>query len=92
VFICSVSNLPDEEILAHYTHRRKIEVLFKQHKIYMGFKSFMLRSAKAIDRLFVIFALALAHFFFIIFFDVLLPLSAALYRFRALLCSLILPV
>jgi len=85
VFICSDSNLPDEVILAHYTHRWKIEVMFKQHKMYMGFKSFMLRSAKAIDRLFVI--LPLDHFFFIVFFDALLSLSAALCRIRALLYS-----
>jgi len=35
--------------------------------MYMGFRSFVVRSAKAIDRLFVI--LTLAYFFFIVFFD-----------------------
>lgn len=84
VFICSDLTLSDAEILAHYTHRWKIEVMFKQQKMYLGFKSFMVRSAKAIDRLFVI--LPLAHFFFMVLFNPLLPLSAALRRFRAILC------
>ena len=84
VFICSDSSLSEANILAHYTHRWKIEVMFKQQKMYMGFKSFMVRSAKAIDRLFVI--LPLAHFFFMVFFDALFPLSAALRRFRTILC------
>ena len=73
------------EILSHYTHRWKIEVMFKQQKMYMGLKSFMVRSATAIDRLFVI--LPLAHLFFIVLFDASLPLSAAIRRFRTLLCS-----
>ncbi len=85
VFICSDSGLSDAEILSHYTHRWKIEVMFKQQKMYMGLKSFMLRSAKAIDRLFII--LPLAHFFFLSFFDISLPLSAAIRRFRAFLCN-----
>ena len=84
VFICSDLTLSDSDILAHYTHRWKIEVMFKQQKMYMGLKSFMVRSSKAIDRLFVI--LPLAHFFFMLLFDALLPLSAALRRFRAILC------
>ncbi len=85
VFICSDSDLSDEEILSHYTHRWKIEVMFKQQKMYLGLKSFMIRSAKAIDRLLVI--LPLAHFFFIVLFDAMLSLSDAIRRFRALLCS-----
>ena len=85
VFISSDLNLSDAQILAYYTHRWKIEVMFKQQKMYMGFKSFMARSAMAIDQLFVI--LPLAQFFFTVFFDARLPLSAALHRFRALLCS-----
>jgi hypothetical protein len=51
----------------------------------MGLKSFMVRSAIAIDRLFVI--LPLAHLFFIVLFDASLSLSAAIRRFRTLLCS-----
>ncbi len=86
VFICSDPDLSDEEILSHYTHRWKIEVMFKQQKMYLGLKSFMIRSAKAIDRLLVI--LPLAHFFFIVLFDAMLSLSDAIRRFRALLCSL----
>ena len=84
VFICSDLTLSEEEILTHYTHRWKIEVMFKQHKMYMGLKSFMVRSAKAIDRLFVI--LPLAHFFFTVLFAPVLPLSAAIRRFRGILC------
>ncbi|MBD5162012.1 MAG: hypothetical protein HDT14_08390 [Oscillibacter sp.] len=59
--------------------------MFKQQKMYMGLKSFMVRSAIAIDRLFVI--LPLAHLFFIVLFDASLSLSAAIRRFRTLLCS-----
>ena len=85
VFICSDLTLSDEEILAHYTHRWNIEVMFKQQKMYMGLKTFMVRSAKAIDRLFII--LPLAHFFFAVLYDTLLPLSAAIRCFRTALCS-----
>ena len=60
-FICSDFGLSDGEILSHYTHRWKIEVTFKLQKMYMDLKSFVVRSAKAIDRLFVI--LPLAHFY-----------------------------
>jgi len=84
VFICSDFSLSDGEILSHYTHRWKIEVMFKQQKMYLGLKSFMVRSAKAIDRLFVI--LPLTNFFFIALFDASLSLSAAIRRFRAVLC------
>ena len=86
VFVCSDSLLSDTEILTHYAHRWKIETMFKQHKMYMGLKSFMVRSAKAIDRLFVIFSLA--HFFLVAFLGPLLPLSAAILRFRTILCKL----
>lgn len=85
VFIGSDSGLSDVEILSHYTHRWKIEVMFKQQKMYMGLKSFMVRSAKAIDRLFVI--LPLAHFFFIVLFNAELSLSVAIRCFRLVLCS-----
>lgn len=44
----------------------------------------MVRSAKAIDRLLII--LPLAHFFFLVLFDILLPLGDAIRRFRAVLC------
>ena len=62
VFLCSDMTLSDEEILEHYTHRWPIEVMFRQQKRYMGFKTFMVRSTKAIDRLMLI--LTLAQFFF----------------------------
>lgn len=84
VFICSALGLSDEEILSHYTHRWKIEVMFKQQKMYMGLKSFMVRSTKAIDRLLIIFPLA--HFFFAVLFGTLLPLGDTIRRFRAVLC------
>ena len=58
VFLCSDLHLTDEEILEHYAHRWKIEVMFKQQKRYFGLKSFMIRSAKAIDRFLVILTLA----------------------------------
>lgn len=85
VFICSDSDLSDQEILSHYTHRWKIEVMFKQQKMYMGLKSFMVRSAKAIDRLLVI--LPLAHFFFFVLFNAEQSLPAAIRCFRLVLCS-----
>ena len=84
VFICSDLELSDAEILTHYTHRWKIEVMFKQHKMYMGLKSFMVRAAKAIDRLFVI--LPLAHFFLVALWGNFCPLSVVIRRFRAVLC------
>ena len=85
VFICSDLGLSDGEILSHYTHRWKIEVMFKQQKMYLGLKSFMVRSTKAIDRLFVI--LVLAHFFFLVLWDARLSLSNAIRRFMSVLCS-----
>ena len=85
VFICSDLSLPDEEILTHYSHRWKIEVMFKQHKMYLGLKSFMVRSAKAIDRLFVIFPLA--HFFFLALCDAVFSLRSAIHCFRDILCN-----
>ena len=62
VFLCSDASLSDQTILEYYAHRWKIEVFFRSHKRYMGLKSFMVRSAKAIDRLLLI--LSVAHFFF----------------------------
>ncbi len=84
-FICSDLSLTDENILVHYTHRWKIEVMFKQHKMYLGLKTFMVRSAKAIDRLFVIFPLA--HFFFVFASSVPQTLSTGIHHVRALLCN-----
>ncbi len=62
VFLCSDLSLDDETILEYYSHRWKIEVLFRSHKRYMGFKGFMVRAAKAFDRLLTI--LCVSHFFF----------------------------
>ena len=50
--------------------------MFKQHKMYMGLKSFMIRSVIAIDRLFII--LPLAHFFLVALWRDLPPLAAAI--------------
>jgi len=83
LFICSDTILSDEEILTHYTHHWKIEIMFKQHKMYLGLKSFMVRSTKAIDRLLVI--LPLAHFFFLLLTAFRASLSEGICRFRALL-------
>ncbi len=62
IFLCSDLSLDDETILEYYSHRWKIEVMFRSQKRYMGFKSFMVRAAKAFDRLLTI--LCLAHFCF----------------------------
>ena len=62
VFLCSDTTLSNETILDYYAHRWTIEVFFRSHKRYLGLKSFMVRAAKAIDRLLLV--LALAHFFF----------------------------
>ena len=62
VFLCSDTTLSDETILDFYAHRWTIEVLFRSHKRYLGLKSFMVRAAKALDRLLLV--LAVAHFFF----------------------------
>ena len=61
MFLCSAFTLSDAEILEHYTHRWKIEVMFKQQKRYLGLKSFMIRTAMAIDRFLII--LTVARFF-----------------------------
>ena len=58
VFLCSDFTLTDAEILEHYTHRWKIEVMFKQQKRYLGLKSFMIRTAMAIDRFRIILTVA----------------------------------
>jgi hypothetical protein len=61
-FICTDLVLNDEEIFEHYAHRWSIETFFQLQKKYFGLNKFMVRSAKAIDRFFII--LAVAHFFF----------------------------
>ena len=85
LFLCSDPSFSDDEILSHYTHRWKIEIMFKQHKMYLGLKSFMVRSAKAIDRLLVI--LPIAHFFFLSLSAFHAPLSTGIHLFRDLLCT-----
>ena len=81
VFLCSDSSLSDETILEYYSHRWTIEVLFRSHKRYMGLKSFMVRAAKALDRLLLV--LALAHFFFSCGFGHIVPFYTALHLCRA---------
>lgn len=86
VFLCSDMSLSDTAILEHYTHRWPIEVMFRQWKRYLGFKSYMLRSAKAIDRFLLI--LGLAHFFFTCGLGILMPFSNGLKACRGTLVIL----
>ena len=81
VFLCSDSTLSDEAILEYYSHRWTIEVLFRVHKRYMGLKSFMVRAAKALDRLLLV--LALAHFFFSCGLGHIVPFHIGLHLCRA---------
>ena len=81
VFLCSDSSLEDETILTYYSNRWRIEVMFRSHKRYMGFKSFMVRTVKAFDRLLVI--LCLAHFFFSCGLGLFLPFHAGIRFARA---------
>jgi len=85
VFLCSDLSLDDRTVLEYYSHRWKIEVMFRSQKRYMGFKSFMVRAAKAFDRLLTI--LCLAHFFFTCGLGGVLPFGAAIRSCRASLCS-----
>ena len=82
-FLCSDLSLSDEEVLEHYSHRWKIEVMFKQQKRYLGLKSFMIRSAKAIDRFLII--LTLAWFWFTWETGAVLPFSVGIRRYRGAL-------
>lgn len=86
VFLCSDLSLSNEEVLEHYSHRWKIEVMFKQQKQYLGLKSFMIRSAKAIDRFLII--LTLAWFWFTRKTGFVLPFSVGIRRYRGLLSIL----
>lgn len=79
-FLCSDLSLSDEEVLEHYSHRWKIEVMFKQQKRYLDLKSFMIRSAKAIDRFLII--LTLAWFWFTWETGAVLPFSVGIRRYR----------
>ena len=81
VFLCSDSSLEDVTILAYYSNRWRIEVMFRSQKRYMGFKSFMVRSVKAFDRLLII--LCLAHCFFSCGLGQILPFHAGLRFARA---------
>ena len=81
VFLCSDTSLSDQTILDYYAHRWTIEVFFRSHKRYMGLKSFMVRSAKAIDRLLLI--LSVAHFFFSFGLGSVLPFHTGLRLCRA---------
>ena len=82
VFLCSDTSLSDETILDYYAHRWTIEVFFRSHKRYLGLKSFMVRAAKAMDRLLLI--LSVAHFFFSFGLGSVRPFHAGLRRCRAL--------
>lgn len=56
--------------------------MFKRQTMYLGLKSFMIRSAKAIDRPLII--LPLAQFFFAVLSGFLFPLGQGIRSFRAL--------
>ncbi len=86
VFLCSDLSLDDSTTLDYYLHRWKIEVMFCSQKRYMGFKGFMVRAAKAFDRLLTI--LCLAHFFFTCGLGSYLPFEASIRSCRASLCPL----
>lgn len=86
VFLCSVFSLTDAKILEHYTHRWKIEVMFKQQKRYLGPKSFMIRTAIAIDRFLII--LTVAWYFLTCKDGVPQPLCAGARRYRGVLTIL----
>jgi len=81
VFLCSDFSLDDKTILAYYSHRWSIEVMFRSQKRYMGLKSFMVRSVMAFDRLLII--LSLAHFFFTCGLGRILPFHVGLRSARA---------
>lgn len=81
--LCSDLSLSDEEVLEHYSHRWKIEVMFKQQKRYLGLKYFMIRSAKAIDRF--LFILTLAWFWFTWQAGSVLPFPVGIHRYRGVL-------
>jgi hypothetical protein len=81
VFLCSDSTLSDETILEYYSHRWTIEVLFRSHKSYMGLKSFMVRAAKALDRLLLV--RVLAHFFFASALGHIVPFHIGIHLCRA---------
>ncbi len=86
IFLCSDLSLDDETILDFYSHRWKIEVMFRSHKRYMGFKSFMVRTVKAFDRLLTI--LCLAHFFFTCGLGEILPFHSSIRSSRLSLATL----
>ncbi len=84
VFLCSDLSLDDGTILEYYSHRWKIEVMFRSQKRYMGLKSFMVRAARAFDRLLTI--LCVAHFFFTCGLDGGLTFEASIRSCRSSLC------
>ncbi len=86
VFLCSDLSPDDETIPKYYSHRWKIEVLFRSQKRYMGFKSFMVRAARAFDRLLII--LCVAQFFFTCGLGAFLPFEASIRSCRASLADL----
>ena len=57
-YLCSDTELSDEEILTHYSNRWKIETMFRTYKRYFAIKHFMVRTVRAIDRLLIIAVLA----------------------------------
>ena len=85
-FLCTDTTLKSDAILNHYANRWQIEVFFKQMKGYFGLDKFMIRSAKAIDRFFVI--ISLAHFFYVGFSDEQSSFSHGIRSLRDYFCAL----
>lgn len=78
-FLCTDTSLDTVTILRYYQNRWDIEVFFKQQKNLFGFKGYQIRSAKGIDRLWLL--LSLASFYCIVSRD--MPLGEALRDCRA---------
>lgn len=84
-YLCSDTSLSDEDILALYFRRWQIETFFKQQKGYFGFNKSMIRTAKAIDRFFLI--LSIGYFFCVSLKDGLSKFGSAVKYRRTMLSA-----
>ena len=57
-FLCTDTELDTSEILRYYRNRWDIEVFFKQQKNIFGFDGYQMRSAKGIERFWLLLSLA----------------------------------
>jgi len=60
-FLCTDTRLDTSEILRYYRNRWDIEVFFKQQKNVFGFDGYQIRSAKGIERFWLILSLAVFY-------------------------------